>query len=670
MQQMNIIERNQGMNENITRFTLIFCLFFFSLLPPLSAQEQSQEELLQIGEMEKKAAAKRMDALDGSSFYSNASADFNIHHYRCQWKLDPGVRFIEGIVTASFEITSNTNSISFDLVDSLKVDSVFFQGVKVNFSRPGNHTLQINFPLNLPIGTKESVTIFYKGVPPNSSGFGTYISSNHAGVPVTWTLSEPYGSMEWWPCKNGLNDKTDSLDIQITTPDLYTSSTNGMLQSEILANGERTTFWKHRYPIASYLVAIAATNYTMLSDTVQLGNTVLPLIQYAYPESAVTFKNAAGVTARILRLFHETFGEYPFIREKYGHTQFSWAGGMEHQTNSFMFNVSENLVAHEAAHQWFGDKVTCGSWKDIWLNEGFAVFMTNYNLEKNYPESRLLSSLRAQLNSVVSQPGGSVYVDDTTNVGRIFSNRLTYNKGGWLVRMLRWKLGDEAFFKGVRDYLQDPAVSFGYAFSDDLKRNLEKASGTELTGFFADWLYGEGFPSYQLNWEVVGNGWIKTNLSQTTSHASVDFFELPVPVRFKNATRDTIIVINHIKNQQIAFQQIGFQPDSAFIDPQLKILSAKNTVNKTTPPPAEPNSVTVFPNPVQSQFTIYLKNFQLGTLSLVLYNTKGQLLWQEQLNNFSGSSLLTVPSANLPSGIYWLSIRGGKDIKIVKKILK
>jgi hypothetical protein len=235
--------------------------------------------------------------------------------------------------------------------------------------------------------------------------------------------------------------------------------------------------------------------------------------------------------------------------------------------------------------------------------------------------------------------------------------------------MLRWKLGDEAFFKGVRDYLRDPAVAFGYAFSNDLKRNLEKASGTDLTGFFADWLYGEGYPSYQLNWEVIGNGWIQTNLSQTTSHASVDFFEIPVPVRFKNASRDTTIVINHIKNQQIAFQQIGFQPDSAFIDPKLKILSAKNTVSKTTPP-AEPNSVTVFPNPVQSQFTVYLKNFQLGTYSLMLYNTKGQLLWKNQMSNFSGSNLITVPSSNLPSGIYWLSIRGGKDIKIVKKILK
>jgi hypothetical protein len=327
-------------------------------------------------------------------------------------------------------------------------------------------------------------------------------------------------------------------------------------------------------------------------------------------------------------------------------------------------------VVHEAAHQWFGNKITCGSWKDIWLNEGFAVFMTNYSIEKYYPENRLLAFLRAQLNSVVSAPGGSVYVDDTTNVGRIFSGRLTYNKGGWVLRMLRWKLGDEAFFNGLREYQKDPALVYGYATSNDLKRNLEKVSGTDLTEFFADWLYGEGYPSYQLNWSVIGNGWIQTKLSQTTSHPSVNFFEMPVPVRFKNATRDTIIVINHERNQQTAFQQLGFQPDSAFIDPFLKILSAQNSITKSVTAPSEPNSVTVYPNPVQDQFTIYLKNFQPGTLSITLYNTKGQLLWKKQQHNYSGSDLVIVPSNNLPSGVYWLIIRSGKDIKVVKKLLK
>jgi aminopeptidase N len=654
----------------ITGIIISLCLIFSFFSSHLNAQKKWQDETLQIAEMEQKGAAYKMGAVDANSHFSNASADFNIHHYRCDWKLDPAIRFIEGKVTSSFTITSNTNNIIFDLVDSLKVDSVLYLGSKILYSRPGNHTLKINFPVTLMANTNGSVIIYYQGVPPNISGFGTFISTTHAGVPVTWTLSEPFGSMEWWPCKNGLNDKADSLDILITTPDVYTSTTNGMLQNEVISGGLRTTIWKHKYPIATYLVALASTNYTILTDTVQLGSTVMPLIQYAYPESAVTFKNAAGITARTLRLFHETFGDYPFIREKYGHTQFSWGGGMEHQTNSFMYNVSENLVVHEASHQWFGDKITCGSWRDIWLNEGFAVFMTNYSIERYYPELQLMATLRSQLNSVVSAPGGAVFVDDTTSASRIFSGRLTYNKGGWLVRMLRWKLGDSAFFRGIRSYLKDPAVMFGFAVSKDLQRNLEKASGVELTGFFTDWLYGEGYPSYQLNWSVIGNGWIQSNLSQTTSHPSVDFFEMPVPVRFKNATRDTTIIIEHIRNQQTAFHQLGFTPDSAFIDPLLKLVSAKNTITKLDPPQSDPNSITVFPNPVQTQLTVYLKNFQAGNLKLILYNTKGQLLWKKQLNNFSGSDFIVFPTSTLPPGMYWLNIRNDDTLNLVKKILK
>jgi aminopeptidase N len=662
---------NMAMNiRPITGITISICFIFTFFNYKLNAQKKWHDETHQIAEMEQKGAARIMGALDANSLFSNASTDFNIHHYRCEWKLDPAIRFIEGKITSSFTITSNTNNIVFDLVDSLKVDSVLYLGGKILFSRPGNHTLKINFPVILSANTNGSVIIYYRGVPPNISGFGTFISSTHAGVPVTWTLSEPFGSMEWWPCKNGLNDKTDSLDILITTPDAYTSTTNGMLQNEVVTGGLRTTVWKHSYPIATYLVALASTNYSILTDTIQLGSTVMPLIQYAYPESAVTFKNAAGITARTLRLFHETFGDYPFIREKYGHTQFSWGGGMEHQTNSFMVNVSENLVVHEASHQWFGDKITCGSWRDIWLNEGFATFMTNYSIEKHYSEAQLLATLKAHLNSVVSAPGGSVYVDDTTSASRIFSGRLTYSKGGWLVRMLRWKLGDSAFFKGIRSYLKDPAVMYGFAVSKDLQRNLEKTSGTDLTEFFADWLYGEGYPSYQLGWSVIGNGWIQSNLSQSTSHISVDFFEMPVPVRFKNASRDTTIIIEHIRNQQTAFHQLGFTPDSAFIDPLLKLVSAKNTIIKLDPPISDPNSVTIFPNPVQTQLTVFLKNFQSGNLKLILYNTKGQLLWKKQLNNFSGSDIIFIPTSNLPPGMYWLSIRDDNNLSLVKKILK
>jgi aminopeptidase N len=343
---------------------------------------------------------------------------------------------------------------------------------------------------------------------------------------------------------------------------------------------------------------------------------------------------------------------------------------MEHQTNSFMFNTNETLVVHEAAHQWFGNLVTCGSWQDIWLNEGFALFTTNYNLELHHPASTLANALRAQLNFIVSQPGGSVFVDDTTSVDRIFNGRLTYIKGGWLVQMLRWKLGDSAFFRGVRRYLQDPAVRYGYARTADLQRNLEAESGQLLESFFADWFYGQGHPSFQLVWTPVGNGLVQTKLSQTSSHPSVDFFDMPVPIRFKNAQRDTIIMIDHVQQDQSAYHRLSFMPDSAFIDPQMKLISAQNRVEKKELPSAEPNTAIVYPNPIGNRFNILLRNFQQGPLSIAIHNEIGQLLWQEQRPLFSGNDILQVASDKLPGGVYLLVIRSGSDVRIVRKILK
>lgn len=611
-----------------------------------------------------------MDKISASFTKTAASSNYNIHQFRCNWKIDPSIRYITGAVTAFFKLTGSNNQLIFDLVDNLTVDSVLYHNSSIGFTRPQNHTLEINLTNNPGIGVNDSVTIYYQGVPPSGGGFGSFINEVHASVPVNWTLSEPYGAREWWPCKNGLTDKTDSIDIYLTTPEAYTGVSNGLLQSEVIANGQKVTYWKHRYPIATYLVAIATTNYRKLEDTVQLGQKVLPFIQYTYPESANSFRNGTGFARRSIRLFHDVFGAYPFIQEKYGHTQFSWGGGMEHQTNSFMVNVTENLVAHEAAHQWFGNKVTCGSWQHIWLNEGFASYLTNFYFENFATAAAYRSMLNSQLASITSQTNGSVYVPDTTSVGRIFNGRLSYTKGAWLLHMLRWKLGDQSFFRGLRAYLEDPSIKYGYAVTDDLIRNLEAASGVGLNEFFADWFFGEGHPSYQLKWQSLGSGLINATLSQTTSNASVSFFEMPVPIRFKNDNRDTIVVIDHKQNQQSSYIKLGFIPDSAFIDPNLKLISANNSVTRLNDAPDGPASFIVFPNPVADDVNVITRYFTTGDYSFRIINSAGQTLWSKSISGLSGTNFITIPTGNLPRGIYWLSITDGKSVKMVKRLLK
>ena len=627
------------------------------------------EETFQIADMEQKSAELKQEMLLNPSLYSKASSNFDIHYLGCNWEVDPAIRYIKGDVKIGFTITERANTITLDLADQLLVDSILFHNAKIPFYRPYDTSLIVNFEGFIEKGTIDYITIFYQGIPPISTGITSFKNSLHNNIPVLWTLSEPYGGRDWWPCKNGLNDKADSMDISITTPAIYSSSSNGVLIGENIQNDKKTSYWKHRYPIATYLVAFAATNYTILRDSIALGNVMMPLMDYAYPEKESDFLAATAITKRTLTLLHNTFTPYPFINERYGHTQFGFSGGMEHQTNSFMNNMSENLIVHEMAHQWFGDKITCGSWKDTWLNEGFAEFCTNFNIEKNHTKAELISLYTTQLKSITSKPNGSVYVQDTSSVGKIFDSRLTYKKGAWVLKMLRWKLGDSVFFQSVRNYLNDPQLNFSYALTPDLQKHFEKTSGKDLSGFFNNWVYSQGFPSYNLQWATVGNRTIQTILSQTTSDTSVLFFEMPVPILFKNGTRDTTIIIDHIKNGQANLFNIGFIPDTAYIDPDLMIIAANNTVGKVEVFPTKDN-IVVFPNPVGNAFNVLLRNMTEGVLHLSLHNSAGQVVWRKRYGGFNGQDQIVVPSMTLSSGYYFLSIHKDDDPVIIKRILR
>jgi aminopeptidase N len=593
--------------------------------------------------------------------FSVSSNNFDINYYRCEWTIDPAIRFIAGTVTSYFTITNTTNNIVFDLNKTLTVDSVLYHGNKIGFLQNNNNSLQVNLPLTLNGNQKDSVSIFYKGIPPG----GAFVTTTHAGTPILWTLSEPYGAPTWWPCRDVLLDKADSIDILITYPVAYSSSSNGLAVSETTNGTKKTTRWKHRYPIASYLVAIAVTNYSIISDVAQLPTTAMPVVTHAYPESVSLFTAANGVAKFCLQEFSKLVTEYPFSKERYGQTQFDAGGGMEHQTNSFITSSSPGLVAHELAHQWFGDKATCGSWVDIWLNEGFATYMEYVYTELSGPAGKL-PQLQGWRNLVISNPGGSVFCTDTLNEGRIFDNRLTYKKGGYLLHMLRWKLGDSTFFRGLRRYLNDPVVAYKNPRTADLQRNLEAQSGQSLTEFFKDWYLGEGYPNYAVVWSQQTNNTVQLTLNQTTSHVSVDFYEMPVPLQFKNAVRDTIITVNHTQNGQMFTVNPGFKADTVIIDPLLWILMGNKASQKIAGTPAN-TSILIYPNPVPSQLTITLPGNAAGDITVQLYNTLGQLLYTKILDPTAVQ--VDINTTRFADGVYWLRLWNNNGFIVVKKIL-
>lgn len=649
------------------RFILLF-LILGCLDGMAQTTTESCKEVNDIALMEQAAHQRIIAGNNMLESITSASNNYDVKYYRCEWEVNPAVRYITGKVTVFFVITSPTNNIQIDLATTLTVDSVKQRNALL-VTQHTNNTLSFNFPATINTGVLDSVSIFYKGVPP-SNGFGSFTTATHAGTPVMWTLSEPYGSRDWWPCKNGLDDKADSVDILITTPSQYRAASNGMLQSETLSAGgtKKTAHWKHRYAIVSYLVCLAVTNYTVFNNSVLLGSTNVPMQTYCYPESLAAFQAGTQNTLDAMQYFHNNYGDYPFIKEKYGHVQFSWGGGMEHQTASFMANVGESLVAHELGHQWFGDKVTCASWEDIWLNEGFATYLAATYLENKYP-ANTLTSRRNVINSITSSTSGSVWVDDTTNVGRIFSGRLSYNKGSYLLYMLRWKLGDQVFLNAIKQYINDPRLAYGFAKTDDLKRNLEQVSGQNLTEFFKDWFKGQGYPTYNVQWTQIGSSYVNIKMNQTTSHSSVDFFEMPVALKFKNATQEKTIVVDNKTNGETFFRNIGFIADTVLIDPELWLVTKNNTTAKVPDAIAGQNIVQVFPNPVGDHFYIYMRKMVAGPANINLYNALGQRVYTRIVNLVNGAEYVEVPSQHLSKGVYFLKIHAG-DFKFVKKLLK
>ncbi len=649
-------------------FTLVFSLLYFNALAQQHTDNCKQVAEIAHAEM---LSHQRLDitGANGTIDVATAASNFDAKYYRCEWEVDPAVRYIKGKVTVYYTVTNAGSSISLDLMNDLVVDSVKQRNMPL-LVQHANNVLQINFPGNVNTGVFDSVSIYYKGIPANT-GFGSFIKFNHGSTPVIWSLSEPYGSRDWWPCKNGLDDKADSIDVIITAPAQYKAASNGMLQGETLVNGgtQIAAHWKHRYPIASYLVCFAVTNYVVFNNSVQLGTVNLPMQTYCYPESLTAFQNGTQNALDAMLLFHNNFGDYPFIKEKYGHVQFGWGGGMEHQTASFMVSLNEGLIAHELAHQWFGDKITCGSWEDIWLNEGFATHMASFYTENKYPAT-ILTNRKNVINSITSQPGGSVWVNDTTNPGRIFDGRLSYNKGAYLIYMLRWKLGDSVFFRAIKNYHKDPTVIYGFARTTDLKRNLEQESKQDLTEFFKDWFKGEGYPTYKVEWTPVGSSYVTIKMNQTTSHPSVDFFEMPVALKFKNATQEKTIVVDNKTNGELFFKNIGFVADTVLIDPEYWLLSKNNTALKIGNVVGGQNVVQIFPNPIKDQFAVYLSNFSSANATLNLYDATGRLVYTKKITLVNGTEYLEIPSQYLPSGIYYLKIKSDDGFKYVKKLLK
>jgi aminopeptidase N len=633
----------------------IYFLLFLLNVSLLFAQEDVLE-IDKIAEFEMKSAARTMN------FQANQNtANYDVTHHKLEFTIDPAVSFITGKVTTTFKALSDMTTVTFDLTNELTVSSVKSGVTNLTFVQNSSNELVITLPTTLTTGNSTSVEINYSGQP--ASGEDAFTQSTHNGSPIIWTLSEPFGARDWWPCKQDLNDKIDSIDVYITAPSQYVSVANGVQMSATTSGLNKTTHFKHNYPIPAYLVAIAVSNYQIFTQTAGTAPNTFPIVNYIYPENYNSSVNLLAQTLPIMDFFEATFEKYPFSNEKYGHAQCGFGGGMEHTTVSFMGNFSRGLIAHELAHQWFGNKITCGTWKDIWLNEGFATYLSAMVIEHLDGESAFVNHKSSLINNITSNPSGNLYLTDSqaTNVSRIFSSRLSYNKGAMVLEMLRFKMGDTAFFQALKNYLADGDLAFGYAITTDLKEHLETVYGESLTEFFNDWIYNQGYPTYDITAQNWGLGQVRFVVNQTQSDASVSYFEMPVPVRVIGANGEQQdFILENTSNGQVFLENIAFPVIGVEFDPNKHLISRNSTTNLSSDVFMVDKSIVLYPNPTNNVLYIQKPTF-VDVQNVTLFNALGQMVQE------SFSTEINVQS--LPKGIYGVVIKTSEGT-FHKKIIK
>lgn len=603
-----------------------------------------------------------------SSSRSIESDKYDLHYHKLDLEMSNTSTYVKGNVEFRAKVSAPQLDIfEFDLHSSLTIDSIRFNGQLVTSTdNNGLRSVVLGSPLNQ--GDDFTARIYYKGLPTAIPGaaIGSGITNDISpswGSRVTWTLSQPFSAYEWWPCKQTLGDKIDSIDVWVTVDDSLKAGSNGILTNITPLPGNKARYeWKHRHPIDNYLISVAVGNYyeyNIYANPVGAPNPIL-IQNYLYNKPAfISYVTPRiDLTADYLEHFSKLFGLYPFENEKYGHCAAPLSGGMEHQTMTTQGVFTEDIIAHELAHQWFGDYVTCASWKDIVLNEGWASYL-EYIMREEFMPNTAATSMNQIHNSVMSQPGGSVYVNDTTDVNRIFNSRLTYDKGSAIFHTLRYEINnDSLFFAAMRNYLQN--FAYKTAFGTDLKSSLENFTGMNFDNFFNQWYYGEGYPTINLRHNHA-NGIAYLKISQIPSKPTVTpLFKTPIDIRLFGGGADTTVRVYLTDVDTYVSFPYSKSFVNAQIDPKNWIINLVGSIAKDIYLSDESynseSTFEIYPNPA-SQF-IRIKSPYNSDIKLIDANGKTIKIYSAQTQEISLEMLAP--------GIYYL--QSGLETKaFVKK---
>ncbi len=616
------------------------------------------------------SAGKKITPGAVSPTFSSLEEKYDVKFYFLDLFVDGTSINIKGSTSINFQMLDNADTIAFELGNNASIDSIFINESRT-FSYHHSEDLIKIFPSTLFDKTSfYTLKVFYHTNEQTGSGLYKGVSQGSETKykkQATWSLSEPFQAKDWFVCKQDLNDKADSVWVYITTPKSQMAGSNGLLTKITpLKNNQHRFEWKSKYPIAYYLISFSVSDYIDYSFYVSAPGWEDSLLvqNFIYNDKNILKheKERIDATADLLIYFSQIFGPYPFRQEKYGHCMAPMGGGMEHQTMTTLVNFNFELVAHELAHQWFGDNVTCASWRDIWVNEGFASYAEYLALEALKGKKEASAWMVYAHSFALNYPDASIYLspEEAKDHDRIFDYGLTYKKGAAILHMLRKEINnDDLFFQAFREYQNQFRDSV--ALTRDFLEVVNQVTNDDYSWFFDQWYYGKGFPVIQTTWNQDTDS-AHVEVLQHSSSNEQQFFRANIDYKFIfEDGSDTTLRFKLTKNLEKFSIGLDKRVEGVLEDPDGDILM-KSVIYKMFPKDV---LFDVFPIPFSYSFKIEFRKFQPNA-KVYLTDLKGCILYEERV---SGSSM-EFEFPELIEGIYFFMLIDGEGKKYATKIMK
>jgi len=672
----------------------IISLLFLFIIPSYAQIPESGQDVLKNIAGKELRIYKKMK----SSEYTMTSIQemFDVTYYSIDIKPDPGTQILTGTVEIVCDVLSTSlDSIELNFWDGMIITDIHLSDIpdtQLLYSQ-NNDILSIALDSTFFQGEQIALKVSYYGSPQNS-GYETISFGTLNGRDLISTTDAVMGIAAWCPCKEIFSDKADSVDFKISVPSEFIAASNGRLRNTTV-NGDTTTYWWHvHYPISTNFISFAIYPYTVYYDDYLYNNNTdtMKIHFYMVPEHVSQYDEFNSKVKDMIIVFAGLFGEYPFVKEKFGIadilTQYSGFTGqtltsLEYTAYEGLNNKEyrlEWLINHELSHQWWGASVMVYSWHHVWLLEGFATYSSAFWYE--HLEGAGAASDYMMTDRMLYLGPGTVYVEDPTDIDRVFNWDLSYCKAAWVLHMLRHTVTDTVFFEILKTYASSPLHQYGNATPEDFQAICEQVSGMNLQKFFQQWIYQEYNPYYEYSWTTTPDtigfkvDLVINQVQQNFMAQNAPLFWMPIDVGITTNNYDTVFVVwDSLASQSFEFY-LDSEPTTLKLDPnnwilkrvrqkawdgigqQTELIAKKFTLSQNYPNPFNPSTTIDFTLP-KSKF-----------VELKVYNILGKEVAELVSNKLrAGLHQYQFNCNDLASGVYYYQLVAGEYREVKKMIL-